>query len=123
MKPGNYKGTIRAVHASEHRILASLQLEDGSTITTTIATAGGPMPKQHNHDNRAGCVSISKAHSTGTRVGIYNNAQAGMCDEGGPWSTVCEDHGRVMAHDSITLAKDFASSPEEWCEQCQEGKV
>lgn len=79
-------------------------------------------PKQYALDGVAGLVQRRKAHSTGTTISIYNNEQADLDTEGGPWSTVCEDHGTIIAHTTITLAKDMASCPEEWCEDCMQDR-
>lgn len=66
-----------------------------------------------------GRVQSTRARSTGTQVSIFNNEQAGFCQEGGPWATFCEDHGEIINHSTLTLARSFTSCPEEWCETCQ----
>lgn len=69
----------------------------------------------------AGLVYWRRSRSTGTQVGIYNGAQAGMDTDGGanPWSTVCEPHGGVCSHPTRRLAFEHAPHPETWCPTCQ----
>ena len=71
-------------------------------------------------DGLLGCVQRRHARSTGTLVGVYYGPQAEMTseDDPDPWLTVCETHGEIVAHRTLTLAKYFASTPEEWCEEC-----
>lgn len=68
----------------------------------------------------AGLVAHRRARSTGTLVSVYDNAAAGLDDEGGamPYSTVCEAHSGLISHPNKTLALDWMASPEEWCPTC-----
>lgn len=59
-----------------------------------------------------------RARSTGTHVGVYDGEQAGMDTEGGRWQTVCEEHGHVISHTTLTTARSWAAAPEQWCETC-----
>ena len=70
----------------------------------------------------AGLVRYRRARSTGTHVGVYNGAVAGLDTDGGemPWSTVCEEHGGVVSHRTRADATSWAPRPEEWCPTCQE---
>lgn len=77
--------------------------------------------KIHCVDGRAGCVQLRRARENGVMVGVYYGPDAGMdsdCNE--PWSTVCEEHGHIVAHDSLRLALFHSSNPTGWCETCQE---
>ncbi len=76
--------------------------------------------KQYRANGLAGCVRQTRTLQGKTLVGVYNNRQAGLCEDAGPWSTVCEAHGEVIGHASLAVARDHASVPEDWCEQCQE---
>ncbi|HEX6940624.1 MAG TPA: hypothetical protein VF158_14500 [Longimicrobiales bacterium] len=69
----------------------------------------------------AGCVQMRRARSTGCLVGVYYAPEAGMDDDEGraPWSTVCEEHGHVCAHETRALAVAHAAAPEGWCEACK----
>lgn len=69
---------------------------------------------------RAGCVTLRRARSTGTLVGLYRSLEAGLeSDPDYPWSTVCEDHGGIVCHATRALATQGLSHPEEWCHVCQ----
>ena len=75
--------------------------------------------KLYCKNDLAGCVQQQRARSTGSLVGVYNNAQADMCQEAGPWSTVCEKHNTIAGHPALSLAREMAGCPEEWCDTCQ----
>jgi len=67
-----------------------------------------------------GCRQSRKARSTGTTISVYNCSEAGLDDDPGyPWATVCEDHGIIVVHPYLFLAKDHAPVPEEWCSGCR----
>jgi hypothetical protein len=76
--------------------------------------------REYTANGLAGCVMQRRNRNTGFLVGVYNNEQAGMDDDGGraPWSTVCEEHGHVISHATLALARSHAADPEGWCEQC-----
>lgn len=59
---------------------------------------------------------MSRARTTGTIVGVYKALEAGLEDYG--YATVCEDHGRLVIHDTRRLAFSHASQPEGWCGVC-----
>lgn len=65
-----------------------------------------------------GLIQFSVARSTGLRVGVYDGDASGMDTDGGRWQTVCEAHTFICSHGSLTLARDMASCPEDWCEAC-----
>lgn len=73
---------------------------------------------RQEREDRAGCRQLRRARSTGTLVGVYDGEEAGLDTDGGRWSTVCEDHGTIIAHDTLTLARYHSSAPEGWCEEC-----
>lgn len=68
----------------------------------------------------AGYRQAHFAQTTGTLVVVVDGEAAGLDVEGGRWSTVCDDHGTVIAHDTLALAKSHAADPAGWCEECQE---
>jgi len=71
-------------------------------------------------DGRAGCVSLRRSRATGTTVGIYASFESGIeTDSDLPWTTVCEDHGNIVCHSSLRLARDHAPHPDMWCTECQ----
>lgn len=77
------------------------------------------MPKLARYKpDYAGLRYYAKARTTGTHVGVYDGEEAGMDTDGGRWQTVCEEHGSVISHDTLELARQHAPQPEEWCEVC-----
>lgn len=72
----------------------------------------------------AGMVSYRRARTTGTHVGVYRAAEAGIEDDPTiPWATVCEEHAGVICHETRKLATEWAPHPEEWCRKCQENQT
>ena len=57
--------------------------------------------------------------TTGTRVMLVYDAYQ---DPTAPWETICRDHGGVCSHETRTLAMQFLSHPDEWCEDCVYGE-
>lgn len=39
--------------------------------------------------------------------------------DSGKWETLCEEHGYLVCHDTLALARQWAAWPT-WCEECQE---
>lgn len=76
------------------------------------------MSVAHNLNGIPGLVQLRKSRQTGTMVGIYDGELQGLDTESGRWSTVCEEHGTVIAHQTLALAKTWAPVPDEWCEDC-----
>lgn len=79
------------------------------------------MTKTYSFNGYAGCVSQQRSQQTGKLVGIYNGEQAGIDTDDGraPWSTVCEEHGSVICHSTLALARSHAADPKGWCEDCR----
>lgn len=80
------------------------------------------MSKQYDFNGLAGCVSQTRARTNGRLIGIYNNKQADLDECGGPWATICEEHGHIVSHDTLALARSHAADPAGWCEQCGEAE-
>lgn len=74
--------------------------------------------KQYSAKGLAGCVQQTRTRKGGILVGIYRNDQAKLDEAAGPWSVVCEDHGTIIGHGSLSFARDMAACPHEWCEIC-----
>lgn len=70
-------------------------------------------------NNLAGCVVQRRSRRTGTLVSLYAAEQADLDPAGGPWATVCEDHGAIANHATLDLARAHLPAVE-WCEACQE---
>ena len=80
--------------------------------------------RQHKHaqffiEEWAGLVQMRKARETGTYVGVYRAAEAGLDPEAGPWNVVCEPHGSILGTESLALARRHASNPTGWCQDCR----
>lgn len=76
--------------------------------------------KHYSHNDLAGCVQQRRAQQTGTLVGVYHAAQAGLEDDPSlPWATVCEVHGNLVCHSTLALARWHAVDPQGWCEDCR----
>lgn len=70
--------------------------------------------------NHAGLVAIRTARTTGTKVGLYRSAEAGIeTDPECGWSTVCEAHHQVVCHRTRSLAEAAMPAPDDWCDECR----
>lgn len=76
--------------------------------------------KRYAAGGLAGCVAVTRARATRTRVQIFHAAQASLCPDGGPWVTVCEPHGSICNHGTMEAARSHATDPAGWCEDCRE---
>lgn len=76
--------------------------------------------KQYAYNGLAGCVEQHKARETGRVVSIVRNDQAKLDDNDGeyPYSTICDEHGFIVAHHTLALARRHATNPLGWCEVC-----
>ncbi len=76
--------------------------------------------KRYNEKGVTGLVEQRKNRLTGMLVSLYHAGQAGLDDADGeePWSTVCEEHGSIVSHTTLKLARGHLTVPE-WCEDCQ----
>jgi hypothetical protein len=66
----------------------------------------------------AGYRAASFARSSDALILVLDGEAAGLDVEGGRWQTLCDDHGFICSHDSLPLAKSWASCPEMFCEPC-----
>ncbi len=66
----------------------------------------------------AGYRAGSIARSSGALVLVLDGEPAGLDTEGGRWQTLCDDHGSVCSHDTLALARSWASCPEMFCDDC-----
>lgn len=71
-----------------------------------------------HYGQNAGWRSTQRPRSTGRPVTIYDGIEQGMDLCGGRWQTVCEEHGYLISHKTLKLARLHASAPEEWCGVC-----
>ena len=75
------------------------------------------MVRPYAHNGLLGCVQARRARQTGRVVAVYNTRLAGL-DEGESWATVCEEHGTIINHRTLALARYHAADPLGWCERC-----
>lgn len=67
----------------------------------------------------AGLVERRRCRLTGFEVGLYNGLESGIdSDADSPWVTMCEEHGNLVSHRTLRLARSHMVVPE-WCEECQ----
>lgn len=66
----------------------------------------------------AGYRAASFARSSDALILVLDGEGAGLDVEGGRWQTLCDDHGFVCSHDTLALAKSWASCPEMFCDRC-----
>lgn len=77
------------------------------------------MIKEYGFNDLAGCVTQRISRLTGLKVGLYHSEQAGLdYSDRGTWTTVCEEHGCLVTHESLSLAKSHLADPAGWCEVC-----
>ena len=74
--------------------------------------------RQYAMNGVAGLVERRRVRQTKTFVEIYRVDQAGL-DVEEPWAVVCAAHGSIFGCASLSLAKDQASDPNGWCDQCE----
>lgn len=79
------------------------------------------MVRTYNHNGLEGCVSQRRSRITKTVVGVYHSGQSGLeSDPEIPWITLCEDHGYLVGHPTLALAREWAADPTGWCDECRE---
>jgi len=68
-----------------------------------------------------GVLKVTKARSTKVLVLVVDGDAFGVDTDGGlmPFSTLCDDHGSIVFHETKTLAYSWASAPEYWCLPCE----
>ena len=71
-----------------------------------------------NWENAVGLVESKVRRATGSRVSVYETEAAGLDPDAGPYVTVCEDHGTILGHRNLTVARHHAVRPDGWCDQC-----
>lgn len=74
--------------------------------------------KEYFAKGLAGCVTQRRSRITGHLVGLYHADQADLDSSGGPWATICEEHGHVVNHPTLAHARSHLGDPTGWCEVC-----
>lgn len=62
--------------------------------------------------NRRTGTMIATGHGTDPRILL-------SVDGDGPWFNICDDHGCIVSHTTLALARSFAAAPDEWCDDCR----
>ena len=74
--------------------------------------------KSYDFNGLAGCVVQRRNRRTGFLVGLYHAEQAELDASAGPWATICEEHGHIVNHETLALARSHLADPGGWCEHC-----
>jgi hypothetical protein len=66
-------------------------------------------------------LRTTRARQTGRPVTTGHADDLGLDACGGDcrWYNVCDDHGSIVGHRTLELARSFAAVPTEWCEDCR----
>jgi hypothetical protein len=64
-------------------------------------------------------VQVHRCRKTKTIVQMCRAEDAGMFSDDGPWVTICVDHGGIVHHPTLKLARSWAADPAGWCPDCQ----
>lgn len=68
--------------------------------------------------NNSGLIQRRKSKKHGVLVSVYEAVKGGFDPDGGPFVTLCEEHGSLCNHETLSLALGHAPHCE-WCEDCQ----
>ena len=71
-------------------------------------------------EHHAGARLSRKSRKSGMTITLYHAEEAHLDPEGGPYVTVCEQHGNLVNHDTYALARDWMTDPTGWCPDCAE---
>jgi len=74
--------------------------------------------REYGFNGLAGCVVQQRSRATKLLVGLYRADQAQMDATAGAWATVCEEHGSILNHSTIALARAHLVDPRGWCSTC-----
>jgi hypothetical protein len=60
------------------------------------------------------------ARQTGRAITVGHADDLGLDADGGAtrWYTICDDHDQCVGHETLELARSWASEPMTWCEVC-----
>lgn len=74
--------------------------------------------REYAFNGLAGCVVQQRSRATKLLVSLYRADQAQMDATAGLWATVCEEHGSILNHSTLGLARSHLSDPRGWCATC-----
>lgn len=85
-------------------------------------SSDAPLDLKREQQERAGCRILRRTRA-GLLVGLYNSAEAHLESAPGcEWSIVCEEHGGIVGHATLAVARSWLPHPAEWCPTCQEAR-
>lgn len=64
-------------------------------------------------------IQVRRCRKTKTLVAVWHAEAAGMFPDDGRWVTICIDHGGIVHHPTLKLAREWAADPAGWCPGCQ----
>ena len=67
--------------------------------------------RDYRFNDLAGCVEQRRSRLTRHMVGLYHADQAQLDSSAGPWATICEEHGHIINHDTLALARSHLGEP------------
>ena len=74
--------------------------------------------RDYRFNDLAWCLVFFLFCFTRHMVGLYHADQAQLDSSAGPWATICEEHGHIINHDTLALARSHLGDPTGWCESC-----
>ena len=72
---------------------------------------------RYKFNGLAGCVVQRQLRLTGRLAGVYYAPEAQLDSSDGDWVTICEEHGTICNHKTLTLAMVHLPCAD-WCEAC-----
>lgn len=67
----------------------------------------------------AGYRQAHIARDSGSMIVVLDGEAARMDTFSGRWQTVCDDHGTVISHETLALARAHAADSMSWCDACR----
>lgn len=64
-----------------------------------------------------------RCRQTGTFVTVYGRDELSFDDSELPWWTFCDEHERLVGHETRRAAESWAASPMTWCEVCNGNEI
>jgi hypothetical protein len=85
------------------------------TLDTEIRSTADRIAEARGY---AGFRQARVARETGTLILVLDGGAANLDTVAGRWQTICDDHGYVISHETLALARSHAANPLGWCEDC-----
>lgn len=63
----------------------------------------------------------ARSRQSGTMITVVHGEDEGLDTETeGPWYAICEAHGFISSHRTLSEARSWSASPFDWCQDCQD---